>query len=107
MGEKRGDTGKLINDYNTAGVLEVYIPNLKGWYRATAKDFRSFDGKRRITEPIKVEKGNPWVEVRTYDYNGPLFLWGTNTQVLDQTKEGKIITSPYWDKNNKISGNRG
>jgi len=107
MAEKRGETEKLINDFNTAGVLEVYMPNLEGWYRVTAKDFRSFDGKRRITEPIKVEKGNPWVDLRTYDYNGPVFLWGTNNQILDETKEGKIMTSPYWDKQNKISGSRG
>jgi hypothetical protein len=64
MAEKRGETEKLINDFNTAGVLEVYMPNLEGWYRTTAKDFRSFDGKRRITEPIKVEKGNPMGRVK-------------------------------------------
>lgn len=107
MGEKRGETGKLINDFNTAGVLEVFLPNLEGWYRATAKDFRSFDGKRRITEPTKGERGNPWVELRTYEYEGPVFLWGTNTQVVGRTGEGKIITSPQWDKDNKISGSRG
>ena len=107
MAEKTGHTEKLINPFNTSGVLEVFMPGLDGWYRTTARDFRSFDGKRRITEPTKVEKGNPWVDLRTYEYNGPVFLWGTNTQVLDETKEGKIITSPYWDRHNKISGSRG
>lgn len=107
MAEKTGETERLIFDFNTAGVLEVYMPGLEGWYRTTAKDFRSFDGKRRITEPSKIEKGNPWVEMNTYDYIGPVFLWGTNNQVLDETKEGKIITSPYWDKQIKTSGSRG
>jgi hypothetical protein len=107
MAEKTGEIEKLIYDFNTAGVLEVYMPNLEGWYRTTAKDFRSFDGKRRITEPTKVEKGNPWVDLRTYEYNGPVFLWGTNMQLVEETKEGELITSPYWDKQNKISGSRG
>jgi len=106
MAEKTGEVEKLINDFNTAGVLEVYITKLEDWYRTTAKDFRSFDGKRRITEPVTIERGNPWVELRTYDYNGPVFLWGTNTQVLDVTNEGKLTTSPYWEKQIKTSGSR-
>jgi hypothetical protein len=52
-------------------------------------------------------KGNPWVEMNTYDYLGPVYLWGTNKQVLNETKKGKIITSPYWDKQIKTSGSRG
>ena len=45
--------------------------------------------------------------MRTDDYYGPVYLWGTNTEVLDTTGEGKLITSPYWDKSHKISGSRG
>ena len=55
MSEKRGETVKLINDFNTAGSLEVFNTKLNGWFRVTAKDFRSFDGKRRITQPTEVE----------------------------------------------------
>jgi hypothetical protein len=106
MAEKRGETEKLINDYNTAGVLEVYMPKLDGWYRTTAKDFRSFDGKRRITDPTRTEKGNPWVELKTYDYNGPVYVWGTNKVVSNKSNNGSIVTSMYWDKQIKISGNR-
>ena len=48
MSEKRGlQDQSLKNDYNTAGVLEVF-QNEK-WYRVTTKDFRSFNGPRRIT----------------------------------------------------------
>lgn len=107
MAEKRGETEKLVFDFNTAGVLDVFIPKLNDWYRTTAKDFRSFDGKRRITLPTTIEKGNPWVEMKTEEYNGPVYLWGTNTQVLDTTGEGKLVTSPYWEKSHKISGSRG
>lgn len=107
MSEKRGETEKLVFDFNTAGVLEVYMPGLKGWYRTTAKDFRSFDGKRRITEPTRTERYNPDTPMRTYEYNGPVFMWGTNMQVLDTTGVGKLIESPYWDKALKTSGSRG
>ena len=36
MSEKRGETVKLIDNYNTAGVLEVKMG--KTWYRTTSKD---------------------------------------------------------------------
>jgi len=51
MAEKRGHTAKKLYDFNTSGVLEVCIKG--NWYRTTCNDFRSFDGNRRITEPIK------------------------------------------------------
>ena len=105
MGEKRGDTGKLEIDFDSSGCLEVFM---KGqWFRTTSREFRSFDGKRRITQPTEVELGNVDVNMRTDDYYGPVYLWGTNTEVLDTTGEGKLITSPYWDKSHKISGSRG
>jgi hypothetical protein len=107
MAEKRGETEKLVNNYNTAGVLEVYIPKLKDWYRVTAKDFRSFDGSRRITDPTVTEKGNPWVELKTYEYTGPVYVWGTNKVVTNITNSGSIVTSMYWDKQIKVSSNRG
>ena len=61
MSEKRGlQDQSLKNDYNTAGVLEVWVPKLNGWYRVTSRDFRSFDGKRRITEPTETIQGDVW-----------------------------------------------
>jgi len=95
MGEKRGHTEKLIYSFNTAGLLEVFMKDT--WYRSTAREFRSFDGRRRITEPTKVELGNVVVPMRTYDYNGPVYMFGTNNEV-ETANEGKIVTSPYWDE---------
>lgn len=107
MAEKRGETVKLINEFNTAGVLEIYNTKLKGWYRVTARDFRSFDGRRRISEPTKIILGDVKVPMQTYEYTGPVYVWGTNDVVLDTTNEGTMITSPYWEKAHKISGSRG
>ena len=107
MAEKRGHLEKLINPFNVSGVLEVFMPGLNGWYRSTARDFRSFDGKRRITEPVEIKKSNVDVEMRTYEYDGPVFLWGTNMELIDRTNEGKICESPYWDDMLKRSGSRG
>jgi len=104
---KRGEIEKLVFPFNTSGVLEVYMPVLGNWYRVTAKDFRSFDGKRRITEPTKVERYNPDTPMKTEEYNGPVYVYGTNDEVLDCTGEGNLVTSPYWDKAHKISGSRG
>lgn len=104
---KRGEIEKLEFPFNTAGALEVYMPELGNWYRVTAKDFRSFDGKRRITAPTTTVRGNTDIPTVTEEYNGPVYLWGTNTEVLDTTGEGILITTPYWDKVHKISGSRG
>ena len=83
MGEKRGFTGKLEYDFNTAGVLEVCMNST--WYRTTAREFRSFDGPRRITEPIqqpgKDIKSYSDIKFKTYDYYGPVYLFATNTLV--------------------------
>jgi len=95
MGEKRGHTEKLVYDFNSAGLLEVFMKGT--WYRSTAREFRSFDGKRRITEPTKIELGNVVVPMRTYDYNGPVYMFGTNREV-ETANEGKIVTSPFWDE---------
>ncbi len=81
--EKRGETVKLENHFNTAGVLEVCIKDT--WYRVTSRDFRSFDGKRRITQPKKQPgqgiKGFFDIEMVTEDYYGPLYMHGTNNIV--------------------------
>ncbi len=45
-------------DFDTAGVLEIWMPKLNGWYRVTSREFRSYDGKRRITKPIKPQGRN-------------------------------------------------
>jgi len=80
MAEKTGDLEKLVYDFNTSGVLEVQMTDEK-WYRVTATRFRSWDGPRRITEPTRVERANPWVPMRTYLYEGPLYVYKTNKKV--------------------------
>ena len=105
MAEKQGLLDQTLkNDYNTAGVLEVFM-NEK-WYRVTSKDFRSFNGPRRITEPSKIEHRNPWVYMRTYEYYGPVFEWGSNT-VIDFSDTGSLAKSKAWDIARKTSEDRG
>ena len=81
MAEKRGHTEKLVYEFPTHALLEVQI---KGkWYRVTSREFRSYDGKRRITKPIKPQGRNEIynVPMKTDEYHGPVFMWGTNNYV--------------------------
>lgn len=104
MAEKRGETEKLYYDFNTAGSLEINHP-VVGWHRVTARDFRSFDGERRITEPQYTRLSTVEVPMETYEYLGPVFMWGTNKQVPNRYTN-KIIDSPIQTKLNKISGSK-
>jgi len=92
--EKTGHTAKKLYDFNTAGVLEVCIKG--NWYRTSCNDFRSFDGNRRITEPIKQPGlGDSMfnVPMRTYEYNGPVYVLQTNLEVVRMNTE-TIVTNP-------------
>ncbi len=103
MAEKEGNTVKMQYDFNTSGELEVCI---KGeWYRTTSREFRSFDGKRRLTEPTVTEHGNVIVPMTTYEYNGPVYMFGTNNEVEPMNEE-KIITSAYWEDAGKRATDR-
>lgn len=74
MAEKRGNLVKLHYDFDTSKCLEVGIKNK--WYRVTCKDFRSFNGPRRIvTWPEK--------EPVYQEYNGPVYFHDTNMKVKD------------------------
>lgn len=106
MAEKRGETEKLRYDFNTAGVLEVFIPKLNGWYRVTGREFRSFDGKRRITLPTEVHLGKVDVPMETFDYWGPVYMFGSNKEVA-YTNSGSLFTGKIWDEARKISNQRG
>lgn len=101
--EKRGHLVKLVNEYNTAGCLEIYMKD--DWYRVTANDFRSFNGRRRITEPTEVKLGNVNVPLVTYEYEGPVYAWGTNDMV-PYTGVGEIVGSEKLNERNKISQQR-
>lgn len=87
MAEKRGGTGKMLFDFITHAVCEVQIKGT--WYRTTAQEFRSFDGKRQLTLPERQPAqgalhefmvGSP-LRMITEEYNGPVFIYGSNTQV--------------------------
>jgi len=95
MAEKTGATVKKLHDFNTAGVLEVCIKG--NWYRTTCNEFRSFDGKRRITQPIKqpgLRDSFDDIVVHTYDYNGPVYVLQTNLEVIKMDTE-TLVTNPY------------
>jgi hypothetical protein len=71
MGEKRGNTGKLHYDFNTAANLEVELDGI--WYRVTAREFRSFNNPRRISGE---------------SYSGPVYLFGTNQIIKTPIEQG-------------------
>lgn len=82
MSEKGGFTGKLKYDFDTAGNLEVFIPNLDGWYRVTSREFRSFNGKRR-------RNGE--------SYDGPIYMYNTNKRTNKSTQPKHKIAGWSWE----------
>jgi len=83
MKEKTGNTEKLIYDFETAANLESFIPNLNGWYRQTAREFRSSSYKRRINEK---------------EYIGPIYKYGTNKLVKANITPNSIIEHNWVSK---------
>ena len=78
--EKRGRTGKLKYDFNTARCCEIeYKP--KTWIRVTCNEFRSFSGNRRI---LNVDNPN---DLFYEDYNDPVYLFGTN-KIINTNQHG-------------------
>ena len=103
MGEKRGDTGKILYDFNTSAVLEVCIKGT--WYRTTCREFRSFDGARRTTQPVKQPaQGGDFtnIEMITQDYLGPVYMYLTNLRV-PLTNSQTIVRVPVIEKKRKKS----
>ena len=70
MSEKKGNLIKLKYDFNESLCCE--IKNGDSWARVTAREFRSWNGKRRI---LNVQNPN-----KSYyeEYNGPIYYYGTN-----------------------------
>ena len=87
MSEKKGNTEKLKNDFIDSKLLEVYIPRLDNWYRVTCRDFRSFDGKRRV---------------QGKNYEGPLYAYGTN-RLVKFNNTSTIMGSEVLNERNKRS----
>ena len=82
MKEKRGNTVKLVYDFNSAGCCEVEFRPDK-WVRTTPREFRSWGGKRRML--VVENTGHVFYE----DYNGPVYYYETNFQVKNQNELGK------------------
>jgi len=79
--EKTGNTEKIKYDFNTASNLEIWMPNLNDWYRVTSREFRSFNGKRRINNE---------------SYNGKVYHYGTNKRANKSLVEANKIANHNW-----------
>jgi len=79
MAEKRGDLIKLTYDFNSVRCCEVSFDGKK-WARVTAREFRSFNGKRRI---LNVDNPN---KAYYEEYLGPIYYYGTN-RIAKKPKE--------------------
>ena len=84
MAEKTGNLVKLVYDFNSARCCEVSFDGGM-WARVTAREFRSFNGKRRI---LNVENPNkPYYE----EYSGPIYYYGTNRVNKKPKKIGLVF----------------
>ena len=68
MAEKRGNLEKLTYAFDTAKCVQGQYKDDGPWYQLTQREFRSFNGKRRI---VTWNKGTPIYA----DYNGPIFYF--------------------------------
>ena len=76
---KRKQWLKLDRPFNDAANLEVYF---KGeWYRVTAGDFRSWSGRRRITEHHVTRDAH---KTNQYEYEGPVYAKDTNIEYIGE-----------------------
>ena len=74
MSEKKGYTGKMKYDFDTSKCCEIeWKPGR--WGRVTSREFRSFNGNRRILNVSDLS--NPFYEC----YEGPIYFYGTNNKV--------------------------
>jgi hypothetical protein len=80
--EKTGQLVKIKYDFNTASNLEIFMPNLNGWYRVTSREFRSFNGDRRINDVI---------------YKGPVYLYNTNKKINKTKYEKHKLAGYKWE----------
>ena len=84
MAEKTGNLIKLTYDFNSGLCCEVSFDG-KQWARVTAREFRSFNGKRRI---LNVTNPNePYYE----EYDGPIYYYGTNRISKLPKKTGMVF----------------
>lgn len=101
MSEKKGNTGQLVYDFNSAGCCEVQMPS-GTWVRVSAREFRSHTFPRRISHI----KGKEYI---TETYEGPVYLYGTNktVNIKDVTKPGIVFvddTDPRIIRDERLFG---
>ena len=84
---------KLIYDFDTSKCTEVEVNNV--WYRVTCNNFRSFNGPRRIMLI------NDKREIYYQEYDGPIYLYGTNSKLKDYTQKG-IVTPLGFERVSKM-----
>ena len=68
----------------------------ESWFRVTARQFRSFDGERRIS--THVDENNQLIY---RNYEGPVYLFKTNV-VVEPKNRGEIIYTPEGDPRDKM-----
>ena len=85
MTEKRGQTEKMRFDFNEARCCEIWIEGLNRYGRVTAREFRSFGGKRRILNVD--DRENVFYE----DYDGPVYWFGSNKKVAKKDIKPQIM----------------
>ena len=95
MAEKRGNTGKLEHwGYETSNVLEVQISS-GTWHRVTERDFRSYNGNRRVSFPDPTQGVDIFADMITEDYYGPYYYYGENsTYNPEEYKPNSIVYRP-------------
>jgi hypothetical protein len=97
MTEKRGDLVKLIYNFNCSRCCEVNYAEDK-WARVTIREFRSWNGKRRI---LNIDNPN---EVYYEEYMGPIYYYGTNRINKKPKKHGLVFLQNKDPRKNKRFG---
>ena len=102
MSEKQGNTVKLKYDFPSQRCCEVYIPNLKDWYRVTPKDFRSWVGKRRILHIEGDDRLKKNIKFEYRDYKGSTYLYDSNKKI-NASKYPQNQVAFLYGKNTRVS----
>lgn len=73
MAEKRGNTNKVLYDFDSGKCCEIEING--NYYRTTPNEFRSFGGNRRL---------------QGESYTGEVYYLGSNKIVPTEIRQSKI-----------------
>ena len=97
MSEKKGNTVKIIYDFESWRCLEIYVESMQKWHRVTPREFRAYSGKRRITTWDKDNNPNH------KEYNGPVYMFETN-HIYKGKDKGYIYPQDYVRKSRPRPG---